>query len=411
MNKRDSFLNSLILLAMSVALVVPNGLVIAFVVIFFTSLLIPIKHSNFEILDVRDKAIIFSFFLFFISVIPVFIMSDFRGRYLDLTLRYIFAIPLILVFINNPPKVKFLFFGVMIGTVIGFFYAFHQYYWIGLPRARSFLYSINYGYLICSLSFLSLSAAFYFDRFLLKTLAVLSFILGVYGTFLTGTRGAYIAIPVVILTGLWLYRSQLGWKGALSSLVVIALSIVLVYQFIPQVQNRMDSLVKEIVSYEAGHAKKAASSSALRIELWRASYEAFKISPLFGLTYEQREEVNKNLIEKGLVAPKVAQKSRGHAHSDFFEILASRGLVGVIALFIFYGAPLLIFRSLSKESKDKKVKAVAFAGTSLIVGFIVFGLSEAPLQQNTLSAYLILSIVIIYSELRHKFYKEKKLLQ
>ncbi|OIN07763.1 hypothetical protein BFR47_03960 [Oceanisphaera psychrotolerans] len=216
---------------------------------------------------------------------------------------------------------------------------------------------------------------------------------------LTGTRGAFIAVPALIAIFVFIYRKELGARLLFLVIAATLSTPVASYMAVPQVQQRFDTLFNELNRYESGDAGKAYSSSGLRLELWTAAMAAFKQNPLYGLNYNQREALNAELVEEGVVIPQVLTVSRGHAHSEYFEVLAGRGSLGVIALMMLFLVPGVIFlrRASSTEGKEK---ALAATGVVFIAGFMIYGLSEAPLQGNVLSGSYALTVVAIYAMLR-----------
>lgn len=388
-----------VFLAVAGLLVVPYGTVLCLIFLFLMGTYYLIKNGKNIKLMTSDKLMIFALFFFFITIFPAFISEGFRFRYVDTTLRYFLAIPALIYLIQAKPSGDSIFLGGIVGSILAFVFAIYQYYYLGMPRVDGFLFSINFGYLACSLSFISLFGAIYFKNNKMKVLSVIGFCLGLYAMALTLTRGAYIAVPVLFFAMLLLYARELGVKKLLASFALFFVFVGLIYTSVPEINSRMGTLVGELVSYEQADEKLKNSSSGLRLELWRGAFEAFKVSPLFGLNYSERERLNKKLIEDGVIVSEIARFRRGHAHSDYFEVLATRGGVGLASLFCLYLIPLVIYyrRFLKTQGRER---ALASAGIVFVLGFMVFGLSEAPLQSNTISAYVALAMAAMYSSLR-----------
>ena len=101
---------------------------------------------------------------------------------------------------------------------------------------------------------------------------------------------------------------------------------------------------------------------------------------------------------RGYLAPPRG-RSRGHAHNEYFEALAGRGALGLLALLMLYFVPGVVFlrKALTTEGKEK---ALATAGVTFIAGFMVYGISEVPLQGNVISGCYALTVVAIYAMLK-----------
>ncbi|WP_246752438.1 O-antigen ligase family protein, partial [Vibrio cholerae] len=63
--------------------------------------------------------------------------------------------------------------------------------------------------------------------------------------------------------------------------------------------------------------------------LWYAAVEAFKHNPIWGTTYSERESLNIELFKEGKVDEWTSTVPRGHAHSQYFEAIASNGTLGI----------------------------------------------------------------------------------
>lgn len=386
-------------LSLALLLSTAGGSIAAFAVLLLVSLVYIFTVKNKPSLDGIDKLLIFTLVFMFLTILPAFISDGFRGRYLDISLRDLLAVPILLLLLYNPPKASWLLVGAVVGSLSAFVLAIYQYYYLGWSRVDGFLYSINFGYLACALAFLSLSAAIYFEKLSWKVIAVLGFFSVLAAMILTGTRGAYIAVPVLIAIFIFIYKRELGAKLVLLMIVLTVSLPVIAYLTVPQVQERFDILLNEFNQYESGDEEKAYTSSGLRIELWKAATAAFKQSPIYGLNYHQREELNAQLVADGKVIPQVLDISRGHAHNEYFEALAGRGALGLIALMMLYLVPGVVFLRKALNTKGKE-KSLATAGVAFIAGFMVYGISEVPLQGNVISGCYALTVVAIYAMLK-----------
>ncbi|WP_175514109.1 hypothetical protein [Oceanisphaera psychrotolerans] len=160
--ENNNFMSAMIFFSLALSLSTPGGSVAAFAILLLVSLIYLFKEKNKPELNSMDKLLIFTLVFMFLTVLPSFISDDFRGRYLDLSLRYLLAVPILLLLIYTPPRAAWLLAGAIAGGVTAFGLAVYQYVYVGMPRVDGFLYSINFGYLACTLAFLALSGITFF---------------------------------------------------------------------------------------------------------------------------------------------------------------------------------------------------------------------------------------------------------
>ncbi|MCL9780366.1 O-antigen ligase family protein [Vibrio sp. S4M6] len=332
--------------------------------------------------------------IYFLVNIPNTILDLGNLRYLKGGSRIILCIPIYFMMINilNRKSIDkimdFLRVGVIVGSMGALAIALYQFYFLGEERVNGFLFSINFGYLSCSLAFLALCLSK--DKNYRKLL-VLAFLASCIACTLTLTRGAIFAIPLLLLTIALLRARELNALRTIGvALLFLAITISLVYTS-PDLQKRYQFTVSELKDISQGNLNAAASTGG-RLELWKASIEAFKRSPLFGLTYSQRDKLNKQLYDEGQVGKWVTTVQRGHAHNQYFEMLASNGILGVIGFIGMLFIPAMIF--FSQYNKTKSM--ASYIGVIFVMGWIIFGITEVPLSANVISSFygFILSIAL-----------------
>lgn len=103
-----------------------------------------------------------------------------------------------------------------------------------------------------------------------------------------------------------------------------------------------------------------------RISQWKAAYAGFKERPVFGLGYLNFEKMATSLKKKYHIE---VEHFGGHAHSNYFEMLASTGLVG----FIFF----MLWQISWFIEMLKRDDLVGKIGVPFIVVFVVGGLTQA----------------------------------
>jgi len=210
-------------------------------------------------------------------------------------------------------------------------------------------------------------------------------------SYLSGSRGAWIFLPVFVAL-LWvIYRQRLRGR-VLLGVVVLLLGLFSSLWQIDGVQQRMTLAVTEISLYQT-HPERP-TSVGIRLEMWRTSLMIWQNNPLLGTGEGDYAADTRALHESGQMHmyPSVFNT---HAHSIYFHILAMNGLLGLtgllLALFI---VPLwLLWRV--PGGHDEAV-FVRWGGTTVVLAGMVFGLTEHWLGWNAMvSAYLFLLLVFL----------------
>ncbi len=371
-------------------------------ILLLYSLAYLIAHPAARRLSRQDGVILILLSLYALSHIPVFLLADYSWRYLSPGLHMLVLFPVYLMAqhaLSVNPVDRYchaMEIGLFIGGVGAAGIASYQIIILGHNKADGFLFHINFGYLVASLVLLGIA--------LLKNsrwpLLVLAGLLGAFiATLLSISRGALFALPLVL--GLVWVINLRRW-GGVRALLGLASALVLAaasYTLVPLVQERIAFTVQEFSNIASGNLGDAVSSGG-RVQLWIAAIEAFQTRPLIGLTYIEREALNAQLVESGKLTEWVNSVSRGHAHSQYFESLATGGLIGFVALMIYLVLPGLYYFFAYINHRNNQF---AFAGLVFSAGFIIFCLTEVALQHEmigTYYAYLQVMIFILYQRSR-----------
>jgi len=129
------------------------------------------------------------------------------------------------------------------------------------------------------------------------------------------------------------------------------------------------------------------TSVGQRFEMWRAAWHMFLEHPLLGIGTGAFYEEAQQMTHRGLIVPAAAQYD--HPHSDFFDALSSRGMLGLLALFALLGVPAIYFLRALKSPEDTS-HAVGLAGLLLVCGFAIFGLTDTVfIHSMNISWYVI----------------------
>ncbi|WP_162622989.1 O-antigen ligase family protein [Billgrantia lactosivorans] len=344
-----------------------------------------------------DWAVVGLLTLYLLSHLPVFVLSGYSSRYLSPGFHMLAMVPIYLMLrhlvgpLELPRFRHWLEWGVIVGNLGAFVLGMYQLAWLGERRIEGFLFSINFGYLSCAMGFLALALVRGSAR---KGWLLAAGIAVLIACVMTLSRGAILAIPVLLVLLLALNVDRLGWKlpvGVVASLVGLSL---LAYGTVAAIQERVHYSIEEVVNLAQGNVGAAVSSGG-RLQLWKAASHAFAERPLVGLTYDEREAQIDALIEQGELTKWVGKVSRGHAHSQYFEMAATGGVLGLIALVGFLVVPgvyqLRLY--LRDRSNDYALTAVLFTS-----GFAIYSLTEVAIDHElmvTFYAYMQVTLLVL----------------
>ncbi|WP_114785910.1 O-antigen ligase family protein [Vibrio tetraodonis] len=391
-----------VFLVLSLLLITKNFSVAVVSILLLVSLYSTIKAKNSITWDRGDVLVIICLSAYFLSNIPLFIIDEWNFRYFKGASRIILCIPIYfyLKYLVATHKVyhKPLIFGTIFGSLGAFIIAYYQFGIKGMLRVDGFLFSINFGYLACALSVLSLFLIkFGMHRFFL----LISFALASSATFMSLTRGAIIIIPIALLTFIALEYKRVGIKTVLAIALLSIGVIMTIYNNVDSFKERVEFSVQEAENIIRGNIT-AAESSGGRLMLWKAATEAFKANPWIGLTYSQRDELNKELEAKQVVNTWTTTVQRGHAHSQYFEQLASGGILGLIALTCMLLIPFVYF------FRHRNRSNAAYVGVFFVMAISICCLTEVPLQQNLISTFYGFMLALFFAVTQQEIKNHKE---
>ena len=318
-------------------------------------------------------------------------------RQFDALSRFVLALPIFLLLRQLPSRnLRMLGWGCAVGALaVGAWAILDQPAggWTDANRLNnSYTNAIPFGDTALLLAFLSVFTLGWDNprdwRVLLPRL--LALVAGGYASYLSGTRGAWLAVPVfVVLLGM-----QYQWFARRKRLLAATVAIVIAAGALLSTERVQKRLFEVTNDFSMMHQGEDATSVGLRLQLWDASRMIFAQHPVFGVGKGHLVDELGLLAKRGEVKGEIVNE---RAHSDFFSTLAEMGVIGVACLLLFYfGISVYFWRN--RRSTDPAIRAASYSGLAVATSTVIFGLTIdvlVPIMVTVLLALLVATLLAI----------------
>lgn len=261
-------------------------------------------------------------------------------------------------------------------------------------RATSFFLSaIHFGDLALMFGFLSLFSINWVnnDTKLVLLLKIFGLVAGAYISVESGTRGGWLAIPIVLALWLFFANQRTRKISPFLGVFLVLLACLASYFLTNMIQQRVDRAISNLVSYFNGNID---SGTAARLELWKASFYIFSENPFFGAGPEGFKEILIMLYDKGIITELVVIEGKAEAHSEIAGNLARYGALGLISILSLYLVPIWLFVK-HIHSDSCKIAVAARMGICTSVAFFIFGLTVETFNIKMVAAFYSLTIAVL----------------
>lgn len=248
---------------------------------------------------------------------------------------------------------------------------------------------------------LSLLSVNWFGKYawLLRAFKWMGFAFGMVAAMQSGTRGALLAIPVLIGIYLLFRGIRVTFRALILSAVLGIAAIGVIYFSSPTMQQRLEVLSNDIVTYQKGNRD---TSTGVRWQLNIAAIEIFLRNPIAGVGPEVvggapdgfAREMQK-LLEEGKLTPIAAEVDMCcHPHNEILAKAADLGVIGLAALLALYFVPMHMFwRAMRSDQREKKIAGLL--GISFIGAHIAFGMTVGLLGLTMTAAFYAFSVAML----------------
>jgi len=376
---------------------VPHGGSTIYGLIFLFGL--ALGWTKWHLLDIPEKKVLIGFVVFFgLICLSLLNTEDYTtgvkkiGRYAHFPL----FIPMyILIKKYQIEAGKAFLAGILVASVVILIQVLYQTNALGFGRAVGAYNPIVLGSLsmffaliiVCALLTVSSERKHYI-------IGLLAIGMLLFSSVMTGSRGAWILLPVMFLWLLWIKRKKLSIVNIMSILVVSVLFLSAALS-VKSVNNRINIAIVEYQVYSDDSIKRG--SVAYRLELWKDSMTIWRKNPFIGTGVGDFKADRWRLFRSG-----VSQLDRPltHAHNIYFNALSTTGLVGFLAMLVFMQIiPFHMFYLFWVKEQNLWIKFYALSGMTTIIAFAVFGLTEDWLARNPFIRTYLMSILVFMSSI------------
>jgi O-antigen ligase len=213
--------------------------------------------------------------------------------------------------------------------------------------------------------------------------ALAAFLLGVTASLLSGSRGAWLAIPGLFVV-LYFYTRKYLKRSHQALIVSVFIAAAFVLYQVPEtkIAPRINSVFSEIHNYLQGNVQYGGAT--VRILGWRAGITIFSMHPITGSGTGNYKPLVDRLVAQDILHEMTAKHSQ--PASTFLETMVACGIPGLLALIGIFIAP---FRLSMHFILDKDLKGIGYALMMLVVAFTIFGLTEAIFRRSMFTGFYV----------------------
>ena len=347
-----------------------------------------------------DKWLIYSYLFYFLTFVLSLCINGGKMRDLDTASRVVFLIPVLLLLLKYPIKTCVLSYSIPLGGIVSVCIALYDKFILNLnPDQNPRIMHIQGGDISMSLGILSLIIALYAYQkreMKLTVLSVIGGLCGIVGSLLSTARGGWVALPILLIVILWIYRHSLSKRFFLTFFGIIAVASVGISQMPNnRIMERINVAQKDIQLYL--DKNNGNTSLGARFEMWKSAIAMAKEKPLFGWGIQGATEKRKQETKEKIATSNIGQFT--HAHNQYLDDLSKRGIVGLLALLAVLFIPLRSFMK-NLKTANNEIKLIATLGVAHILSVMIYGLSQGFLVHNSGTIFYFFLTIVFYTAIR-----------
>ncbi|OOS00189.1 hypothetical protein B0187_03335 [Haemophilus paracuniculus] len=350
-------------------------------------------------INIQHKWLFYTVLFYFVGFFISWIFNKGAFKQLDNPLRVLLLFTIVIFLCHHKFNYKFLVWSIPIGSVVAGIVALYHRFILNLPSAFRLQMKIQLGDISMSLGMLSLVIALYFGHKKQNKYALITLLAsfgGILASVLSQARGGWIGVPLLLAVILFIYRKELNKKLLSKMIIIVSLLIGSLFLFNSQtkIMDRIIISTNEVIRFSTQN--KINSSAGERFEMWKGAYFSFQEKPLFGWGEEGFLENQKKLVSEKKLAKRVENYT--HAHNQYIDALAKRGINGLIGLLAIFIIPLVFFiHTLRKYHNTVELKLLSTLGIVHIISVMSYSLTQSFLAHNSGNIFYFFVLFVLYS--------------
>ena len=320
---------------------------------------------------------------------------------LDRALKYGLMLLAIAAVLRGLPSTKPLYWGCWAGAGSAGLTAAWQWWGLHWERASGFTNAIQFGNLALLLALWSWVWGRHATRPVERILSWMAVLCGAFASLASGSRGGWIVAPFLILLVLWLDRpaplpshgpAKNRYRVWMVSAALTTACFLAVFLLLP-VQQRAALAVQEWQAWRVtGNGE---TSVGQRLVHWQLAWDVALERPVLGWGQQGYDQRKQQAIAQKKVPESLSQFN--HAHHEWLDMFAKKGIVGVLVLALFFAVPGVIYGRIllrPAHSVPPEHQTAAMCGFVTVVGFLGFGMTQVMFAHNNANmVYLFMNLL------------------
>lgn len=382
----------------ALALTVPSGYSYGPALLLLASLyFVGIKRAAWR-LPPEFKLIGLGLLLYFIVMAISVWLDGGKMSEIDRASRAAMAAAMLPLLASVPVRLPLLLSGCGVGSILAFGIAIHDKFVLGFDRAFNDMMPIQSGNIAMSLGLFCLCGLLWAQkkgRLAFSLFMLLGTCAGMGASFLSGTRGGWLLLPVILLTIAMLFKECLYRKG---TLIMVMGGLLCGAFLVAQPQSGVEARI-ELAQRDISHyldKTNLNTSLGVRLQLWQSAWQSFTEKPLFGWGNHGMRESQQAQLARGEISQFIYD-FHSHAHNQFLDEMAKRGVIGLGVLLLMLLTPLFLVRQRLCQPHDADTHCGAALVIVTIFSSIDYCLSQAFFGHNSGISFFVAALVITTS--------------
>lgn len=382
-----------VFLFFALLLALPRAYSLGVVILLLSSCYCLCKRPRL-MLDCSDKILLCMLLAVFLGGLVTWLAHGDPLAEFDLTTRYLLVVPILLTLRVQPPRPGWVWAGLATGSVAAAGLAMWERTVEGAPRAFGFTGGIQFGDLALMMGILC-AAGFMWARRQhsgrwWQLAMVVGVICGGYASLASGSRGGWVALPVVFVLFGIAYIRRGNRRRALLCIAVLMAVLAIAVATSSMVKSRYDEALSDIQSFQQGQTD---TSIGNRFALWQALSAMTPERPWLGWAQRDYRSHLTQLVDQGSLSEDAA--GLANSHNTFLEIWVHQGLITLIPVLGLLVAAFAGF-AVRMRSADPITQAYATAGASLIACYVIFGQTQIMLGRNNTLTFFLVALIAFW---------------